>query len=136
MKCPKYRKLYAKSYSKELGRLSQGMPGVVNGTNIIFLINKTDVPAEQYKDSTYGHVVVNYCPEIGCPHCTRLTERGNLIAYPGNCGTPTVDLLTVKMLLLGLFTCFVLFGLVHRAGSLWRLWQNVEISFVAPPLDI
>ena len=45
MKCPKYQKLYAKSYSKELGRLSQVIPGVVNGTNIIFFVNKTDVPA-------------------------------------------------------------------------------------------
>ena len=99
MKCPKYQNIYAKSYSKELGQLAQGIPGVINGTNTIFFINKTDVPAEQYKDSTYGHVVVNYCPEKGCPHCTRLTVGGNLIAYQGNCGTPTVDLLTVKMLL-------------------------------------
>ena len=63
MKFPKYQKLYAKSYSKELGRLSQGIPGVFNGTNIIFFIKKTDVPAEQWKDATYGRVVVNYCPE-------------------------------------------------------------------------
>ena len=51
MKCPKYRKLYAKSYSKELGQLAQGIPGVVNGTNTILFINKTDVPAERQKDA-------------------------------------------------------------------------------------
>ena len=33
MKNPKYRKLYAKSYTKELGCLAQGMPGQVEGTN-------------------------------------------------------------------------------------------------------
>ena len=99
MKCPKYQKLYAKSYSKELGRLSQEIPGVVNGTNTIFFIDKTDVPAERWKDATYGHVVVNYRPEKWDPYRTCLTVGGNLIVYPGDCGTPTVDLLTVKLLL-------------------------------------
>ena len=63
MKCPKYQKLYAKSYSKELGWLAQGIPGFVNGTNTIFFINKTDVPTELWKDATYDRVVVNYHPE-------------------------------------------------------------------------
>ena len=99
MKCLKYRKLYAKSYSKELGWLAQGIPVVVNGTNIIFFINKTGVPAERWKYATYGRVVVNYCPEKGDPYHTRLTVRGNLIVYPGDCVTPTVELLTVKLFL-------------------------------------
>jgi hypothetical protein len=30
---------------------------------------------------------------------TRITMGGNLINYPGNCRTPTADLLTVKLLL-------------------------------------
>ena len=84
MKCPRYQKLYAKSYSKELGRIAQGITGVVNGTNTIFFINKTDVPAEQWKDATYGRVVVNYRPEKGDPYSTRLTVGGNLIVYPGD----------------------------------------------------
>ena len=88
-----------KSYSKELGQLAQGIPSVINGTNIIFFIKKTDVPAEQRTDETYVRVVVNYRPEKGDPYCTRLTVGGNLIIYPGDCGTPTVDLLTVKLLL-------------------------------------
>ena len=91
MKCPKYQKLYAKYHSKELGRLAQGIPGVVNGTNIIFFINKTDVPAERWNDETYSRVVVNYRPEKGDPYCTHLTVGGNLIFYPGDCGTPTVE---------------------------------------------
>jgi hypothetical protein len=32
-------------------------------------------------------------------HCTRLTMGGNLLNYPGDCGTPTANLLTVKILL-------------------------------------
>ena len=42
---------------------------------------------------------MNYRPEKGDPYRTCLTVGGNLIVYPGDCGTPTVDLLTVKLLL-------------------------------------
>ena len=40
-----------------------------------------------------------YRPEKSDPYQTRLTVVGNLISYPGDCGTPTIDLLTVKLLL-------------------------------------
>ena len=33
------------------------------------------------------------------PNRVRITAAGNLINYLGNCGTPTADLLTVKLLL-------------------------------------
>ena len=99
MKSTKYRNLYKYSYSKELGRLAQGIPDVVKGTNTILFIDKADVPTELWKYITYGHIVVNYRPEKSDLHRTRLTVGGNLILYPSDCGTPTVDLLTVKLLL-------------------------------------
>ena len=46
MKNPRYRQLYATSYSKDLGRLAQGMPGKAEGSNTIFFIDKSDVPDE------------------------------------------------------------------------------------------
>ena len=99
MKKPKYRKLYAKLYTKELGRLAQGMPGQVEGTNTIFFIPKKDVPLDRWRGVTYGRVVVNYRPKKDDPYRTRLTVGGDRLHYPGDCGTPTVDLLTVKLLL-------------------------------------
>ena len=57
------------------------------------------MPTEIWKDITYGRVVVDYQPEKSDPYCTRLTVGGNLIVYPNDCGTPTVNLLTVKLLL-------------------------------------
>ena len=33
MKNPKYRPLYQNSHAKEIGKLVQGMPGLVEGTN-------------------------------------------------------------------------------------------------------
>jgi len=44
-------------------------------------------------------VVVNYRPKKDDPYRTRLTVGGDRVNYPRDCGTPTVDLLTVKLLL-------------------------------------
>ena len=82
-----------------MGRLAQVMPGKSEGTNTIYFIEKSNIPDEQWKDVTYGQVAVTYRPEKSYPCQTRLTVGGNLISYPSNCGTPTVDLLTVKLLL-------------------------------------
>jgi hypothetical protein len=38
---------------------------------------------------------VNYCPEKADPNCTCCIVGGNCITYPGDCGTPTVDMVTV-----------------------------------------
>ena len=73
------------------------MEGRVKGTNTIFFIPKEDLPAARWKDVTYGHIVVNYRPEKSDPNRVRLTVFGNRINYPGDCGTPTADMLTEKL---------------------------------------
>ena len=70
MKNPKYHQLYMTSYSKELGRLAQGMPGKAEGTNTIYFIEKSYIPAEQRKDVTFVRVVVAYRPEKPDPYQT------------------------------------------------------------------
>ena len=62
MKNPKYRRLYGTEYSKELGRLAQGIPGQAEGTDTIFFIDKSSVPLDRWRDITYGRVVLNYRP--------------------------------------------------------------------------
>ncbi len=94
---PKYKELWGKSYAIELGCLAQGIPGVSKGTNTIVFIGQDDIPINQRKDITYGGVCINYCPEKANPNCTRLTIGGNCITYPGDCGTPTVDMVTVEI---------------------------------------
>jgi hypothetical protein len=37
---PRYKELWGKSYTKELRRLAQGMPGVSKGTNTIVFIRR------------------------------------------------------------------------------------------------
>ena len=53
----------------------------------------------RFKDITYARIVCNYRPEKRDPNRCRITVNGNLNNYPGDCGTPTADLITVKLLL-------------------------------------
>ena len=94
---PKYRDLWQSSYGDEIGRLAQGMPGRVKGTDMIFFIKKKDAPAHRWRDIMYGRIVVSFRPTKDDPNRTRLTMGRDCIMYPGSCGTPTVDLLTVKL---------------------------------------
>ena len=56
-----------KSYAKELGRLAQGLPGVVDVTDSFDFINKNEVTFDRYKDLTYGQIVCNYRGEKQSP---------------------------------------------------------------------
>eukprot|EP00804_Cyclotella_cryptica_P009373 CCRYP_018077-RA/>CCRYP_018077-RA protein AED:0.09 eAED:0.09 QI:0/0/0/1/1/1/2/0/1069 len=96
---PKYRDTWQNSYGKELGRLAQGLPGIVKGTNTIAFIQRTHVPQDRWKDVTYGRIVANFRPEKDDPYRISLTVGGNRINFPGDCGTPTANMITVKILL-------------------------------------
>ena len=75
------------------------MTGRVEGTDKIIFIDKQDIPTTRWRDVTYGRVVVNYIPEKQDPNRTRLTVGRDRVNYSGYFVTPTVDLLTVKLLL-------------------------------------
>jgi hypothetical protein len=76
---------------KEIRRLT-------DTTKTIAFVNKQQIPHWKRKYITYGQIVCNYRSEKANPNQTRITVGGNQINYPGNCGTPTADLLTVKLL--------------------------------------
>jgi hypothetical protein len=94
---PKYKELWGKSYTKELRCLAQGMPGVSKGTNTIIFIHHENIPHNCKRDVRYVCVCVNYCQEKEDPNRTQVTVGGNLLHYPGDCSTPTVDMITVKL---------------------------------------
>ncbi len=76
------------------------MPGRNTGTNMIVFIHKNQVPRDRAKDVTYGLITTLVRPEkIDEPNRTRLVTGGDRVHYPGNAGTPTADLLTVKLLI-------------------------------------
>jgi hypothetical protein len=65
---PKYKDLWGKSYTTELGRLAQGIPSVSKGTDTIVFIARDEIPFARLKDVTYGHVCVNYHPKKDDPN--------------------------------------------------------------------
>ena len=75
------------------------MPGLSGDMETIFFINKDEVPLDRWRDVTYGRIVVSYRPEKDDPYRFRLTVGGNRITCPWDFSTPTVDKLTVKLLL-------------------------------------
>ena len=46
---PKYRKIWKPAYFKEVSRLSQGVPGIVDGTNTFICKYKHEVPTDRWK---------------------------------------------------------------------------------------
>jgi len=97
---PKTRATWTHSYGNELGQLAQGMPGCNTGTNTIKFIHKNQVPRERAKDVTYGLITTLIRPEKNDePNRTRLVAGGDRVHFPGNAGTTTADLLTVKLLI-------------------------------------
>ena len=92
IKHPKYKDTWSQSFRKEIRCLA-------NTIETIFFINKHKIPKERQGDVTYGRIVCVYRDGKKDKYCTRTTIGGNLINYPGNCGTPTAVLLTVKLLL-------------------------------------
>jgi hypothetical protein len=91
--------MWTKAFGKEIGRLAQGQKGVVEGTDALNFIPYSNVPADRQKDVTYARICANYRPEKADPNRIRITLGGNLVNYPGDVGTRTADLLTVKLLL-------------------------------------
>ncbi len=83
-------------YTKELGRLAQGIPGT-KGTDTIVFIKYDKILLDQRRNITYGKTVVTYQPEKDNPNQTRLTVGGNQIVCLFNVSTPTVKMMTVKM---------------------------------------
>jgi hypothetical protein len=94
---PKYKELFGKSYMIELSRLAQGISGISKGTNTIILIGQDKIPNNRCKYVTYGRVCINYHPEKPNPNLACLTVGGNCITYTGDCGTPIVNMVTVKI---------------------------------------
>ncbi len=97
---PKTQRIWSFLYGNEIGRLAQGMPGRSTGTNMFFFIHKNQVPKDQTRGVTYSLITTLVRPEkTNEPNQTRLVAGGDRIHYPGDAGTPTAKLLTVKLLI-------------------------------------
>jgi hypothetical protein len=76
------------------------MPSQVMWMDTIFFIPKDKVPRARGKDVTYGPITCLIRPEkIEEPNRTRLVVGGDRVHYPFDIGTPTANLLTIKLLI-------------------------------------
>ena len=96
---PKFKEAWNISAANEFGRLAQGIKGRVKATDTIKFIRKNEIPADRLKDVTYLQFVCQVRTEKDEPNRTRATFGGNLIHYPDDVGTPTADLLLIKIFL-------------------------------------
>ncbi len=100
MKHTKYKQTWGRAFGNKIGRLAQGIPGRVKGTNTFFFIEQNQIPTDRRKDVTYARICCNVRPEkTNEPNRCRITVGGDRINYPHEVATPTADLLTVKLLL-------------------------------------
>jgi len=91
LKKPKHCESWKRSFSKEIRQLA-------TTTETIKFVRKAEIPWERQRDITYARICCNERPEKKDPDRTRITIRGDRVNYPEDCGTPTADLLTVKLL--------------------------------------
>jgi hypothetical protein len=96
---PKHKAIWSKAGANEFGWLAQGVGRRIDGTNTIFFVHKHELPQDRLKDVTYIKFVLLIRTEKEDPHQIRATLRGNLIQYPKDVGTPTANLLLIKIFL-------------------------------------
>ena len=96
---PKYKDIWNRAAANEFGRLAQGVGGRVKATNTIEFIHKHEIPQDRCKDVTYISFVSSVRTEKEDQNRVRATMGGNLINYPEDVGTPTADLLLIKIFL-------------------------------------
>jgi hypothetical protein len=99
LKHPRFKKVWNRSAADKFGRLAQGIGGRIKGTDTIQFIHKHQIPQDRLKDITYIKFVCTIRTEKKDPYRTRATMGGNLINYPEDVGTPTANLLLIKIFL-------------------------------------
>ncbi len=92
MKPPKYKDIWAKSFGTEVRRLA-------TTTETFFCKKKYIIPNKRKADKTYARIVCTYPKGKKNKYRMGIKMGGNLLNYPGDCGTPTADLITVILLL-------------------------------------
>ena len=97
IKRPTLRDTWHKSLANEVGCLTQCICNV-EGTTTLFFIPQSKILMHRGKEITYGRIVVAYKPDKLKNNIVCLTVGGNLIHYPFDKSTLTLNLPTFKLL--------------------------------------
>ena len=83
--------------ANEFDRLSQGVKTKINGTNTLTFIPKREVPFAT-KKVTHRQIAFGIRPNKFEAHRSRLTVCGNFLYFEGALSTPTVTVITTKLM--------------------------------------
>jgi len=87
--------IWEKAVAMELGRLAQGVPGLVDGTNTMrFIPHSAKLPD---RISSYRRTVCSINMNKSETHRVRLTYGGDCSDYDSEVSTPTADITAVKL---------------------------------------
>ena len=79
MQREEHKEVWGNSFGNEIGRLAQGIPGRVEGTDTIDFIHKHAVPHD--RTVTYASFVLDYKPLKSEPHRVRVTVGGDKLPF-------------------------------------------------------
>ena len=88
---PKYKKDWNISAANEFGRLAQGVGNRITGSDTIRFIPLSKIPYNRLKNVTYGKFVCELKPNK-----KEINQTRDRINYPGDCSTPTANLVLIK----------------------------------------
>ena len=108
------------------------------GTDNFFLVNKGGIPRDRMEYVNYAQYVCNICPEKEEKNRTRCLVGGNTISYPRDVGTPTADMMLLKILFNGIISTkgdiFVTADIInfYLMAPLKR-WEYIKLYFSVVP---
>jgi hypothetical protein len=88
-------------------------------------MEKQQTPQARRKDIIYRQIVCVYPSEKKDPYRTRITKGRNLVNYPDDCGTPTADLLTIKLM----------FNSIISTPNAKFMTINIKDFYLMTPMD-
>jgi hypothetical protein len=88
-------------------------------------MEKQQIPQARRKDITYGRIICVYRSEKKDPYRTPVTMGGNLVNYLDDCGTPTADLITVKLM----------FNSIISTPNAKFMTINIKDFYLMTPMD-
>ena len=88
-------------------------------------MHKRGVPQNRFKYVTYRKFVCDVRPTKVDKNRMRLTIGGDIINYPGDCGTPKANILLVKMLVNSLIS---IIGAKFMTGDIKNFYFSADLK--------
>ena len=121
-------------FSKNIGRLEQGLRNRVKVTNTIFFVHHSEVPAG--KRVTYGRIIVSISPNKAETHRVRITVEGDKLSYDGPTATQCARLITTKILLDGVVSTILALFMCADIHDFYYNTPMVDFEYTKLPLSM